>query len=184
MGSLTVATAPTETHNNMSCPEFDDAQYLREVLRLPSGMSESQIEDQLITKANSLGIAASTLQKRTSSARTSSLFGSFQDRALSSAPSSTVITPHSSVFGPPSPVLISTEDSVSYDPGFSKYDDYLSMLESDSGQHKFRKGSLPALDSSAQSAFSVSTKKSFSSVSGTKTRKWWKKSFYSMDSSM
>lgn len=184
MGSLAIATAPIDTDNNMSCPEFDDVQYLREVLGLPSGMSESQIEDQLISKANSLGIAASTLQKRTSGTRTSSLFGSFQNRSLSSAPSSTVITPHSSVFGPPSPVLINSEESVSYDPGFAKYDDYLAMLESDSGQHKFRKGSLPALDNSAQSVFSVSTKKSFSSVSGTKTRKWWKKSFYGMDSSM
>lgn len=185
MGSIAVVPATTPViHSGNECPEVDEATYLLEVLKLPSGVSETHLDEDLISRANSLGIAASTLQKRTTSGtRTPSLFGSYQDRSVSSSSSSAAITPHSSVFGASSPVFITSDDNSSSGLNFTQYDEYLASLDTGAG-HKFRKGSLP-VDSSSHSMFSVSTKKSFSSVSGTKTTKWWKKkSFYGLESTV
>lgn len=163
-------------------PELQDSKYHNEVLHLPSGVTESQLDEDLITKAHSLGIAAYALERQHSpgSAASSAWSSSFHETASGSA--SRALTPNSSVCGSLSPVPTSGKEAK--ESPFAVYDAYLASLEADS-RTKFRQGSLPALGtSSAQSVFSVSTKKSFSSLNTTKSRKWWqKKPIHGMDPS-
>ncbi|XWX02283.1 hypothetical protein V2A60_010319 [Cordyceps javanica] len=146
--------------------------YAREVLGLEAGMTEDVVDADLVAKANSLGIAASTLQKRTtSSAFSSSTSGSALDQTFSAASFSRPATPRSSIFA-----SSSTDLACSGATSFAQYDQFIAAVDGPSEQARFRKGSLPDVNSSAQSAFSVSTNKSFSSVkSGFKPRSWWKK---------
>lgn len=163
-------------------PELQDSKYRDEVLRLPSGVTETQLDEDLISKAHSLGIAAYALERQHSpSSAASSAWNSFQDQTLSGA-SSRAITPNSSVCGSLNPVSTTKNDTK--EALFAPYDAYLAVQEEQS-RTKFRQGSLPALGkSSAQSVFSVSTKKSFSSFNTTKSRKWWqKKPIHGMDPS-
>lgn len=163
-------------------PELHDTKYSTEVLGLPSGISEDSLDRELLAKAHSLGIAASALEKQgASSSVSSSIWSNLGDRSVCSSPSSANITPHSSICGPPSPLLVSEDKSK--EPKFAPYERYLSIVDSQL-RPKFRQGSLPALRSSSQSVFSVSTKKSFSSVNNAKSRKWWqKKPIHGMDRS-
>lgn len=164
-------------------PELlDAAKYAAEVLSLPSGISEDNLDQELLAKAHSLGIAASALEKQgTFSSASSSIWSNLGDRSVSSTASSANITPHSSICGPPSPLLVSEEKTK--EPQFAPYERYLAIVEAQL-RTKFRQGSLPALGSSSRSVFSVSTKKSFSSVNNAKSRKWWqKKPIHGMDPS-
>lgn len=146
--------------------------YASEVLGLQAGITEDAIDADLVAKANALGIAASTLQKRnTLSAFSCSTTASALDQTFSATSSSMPATPHSSVFG-----RSSTDLACGGATGFAQYDQFITAVDAPLEQVRFRKGSLPAVNSSAQSVFSVSTNKSFSSVkSGFKPRSWWKK---------
>ncbi|KAM0670328.1 hypothetical protein ACQRIU_000723 [Beauveria bassiana] len=156
----------------MATTDVNQDDYAREVLGLDAGITEDAIDADLVAKANSLGIASSTLQKRnTSSAFSSSTFGSTMDQTFSATSSSTHATPRSSIFA-----ASSTDLAHSGAGSFALYDQFLASVDTPLEQVRFRKGSLPAANSSAQSLFSVSTHKSFSSVkSGFKSRSWWRK---------
>lgn len=175
MGSLAVTTQRSPSPSAPSVAPTPDV-YSSEVLQLPPGVSEDQIDNDLVTKANSLGIAASTLQKRnTGSVLSSSTYSTCQDRTFSSASSSpSNLTPHSSVFAPSITDLASSDGRYS-NTSFAQYERFVASVDA-SEPTRFRKGSLPAINSSAQSVFSVSTKRSFSSVkSGFKPRSWLKR---------
>ncbi|OAA40161.1 IBR finger domain protein [Beauveria brongniartii RCEF 3172] len=156
----------------MATTDVNQDVYAIEVLGLDAGITEDAIDADLVAKANSLGIASSTLQKRnTSSAFSSSTFGSTMDQTFSATSSSTHATPRSSIFA-----ASSTDLAHSGAGSFALYDQFLAADDAPLEQVRFRKGSLPAANSSAQSLFSVSTHKSFSSVkSGFKSRSWWRK---------
>lgn len=172
MGSLAISIQPPpRTPDNMAPGEINHDVYMTEVLGLKAGLTEDAVDAELVAKANSLGIAASTLQKRnTSSAFSSSTSNSVLDQTFSSTSSPLAATPHSSVFGRSSTDLVCGSSS-----GFTQYDQYITTVDAPMEQVRFRKGSLP-VNSSSQSIFSVNTNKSFSSVkSGFKPRSWWKK---------
>ncbi|KAH8711027.1 hypothetical protein HC256_007855 [Beauveria bassiana] len=164
--------SPPKTPDTMATTDVNQDDYAREVLGLDAGITEDAIDADLVAKANSLGIASSTLQKRnTSSAFSSSTFGSTMDQTFSATSSSTHATPRSSIFA-----ASSTDLAHSGAGSFALYDQFLASVDTPLEQVRFRKGSLPAANSSAQSLFSVSTHKSFSSVkSGFKSRSWWRK---------
>lgn len=169
--AATIKLVPN-TADSMESYEVNHDTYATEVLGLKAGITEDVIDNELVAKANSLGIAASTLQKRnTSSAFSFSTSGSAVDQTFSSASSPLAGTPHSSVFG-----RSSTDLACNSATGFGQYDQFVAVVDTPMEQMRFRKGSLPVINSSAQSVFSVSTNKSFSSVkSGFKPRPWWKK---------
>lgn len=164
--------SPPKTPDTMATTDVNQDDYAREVLGLDAGITEDAIDADLVAKANSLGIASSTLQKRnTSSAFSSSTFGSTMDQTFSATSSSTHATPRSSIFA-----ASSTDLAHSGAGSFALYDQFLASVDTPLEQVRFRKGSLAAANSSAQSLFSVSTHKSFSSVkSGFKSRSWWRK---------
>lgn len=156
----------------MAAGDVNHTVYATEVLGLEGDATEDYIDAELVNKANSLGIAASTLQKRTtSSAFSSSCSGSALDHMFSPSASPMPATPHSSIFA-----RSSTDLACNGAAGFGQYDQFLAVVDGPMEQVRFRKGSLPVINSSAQSVFSVNTNKSFSSVkSGFKPRSWWKK---------
>ncbi|KAM3566162.1 hypothetical protein ARSEF4850_000830 [Beauveria asiatica] len=164
--------SPPKTPDTMATTDVDQDVYAKEVLGLDAGITEDAIDADLVAKANSLGIASSTLQKRnTSSAFSASTFGSTMDQTFSATSSSTHATPRSSIFA-----ASSTDLAYSGAGSFALYDQFIAAADEPLEQVRFRKASLPAANSSAQSLFSVSTHKSFSSVkSGFKSRSWWRK---------
>lgn len=173
MEALTITVQPPpSTPDTMAPGDVNKDVYATQVLGLQAGISEDSLDAELVAKANSLGIAASTLQKRnTSSAFSLSTLDSCLDQTFSSTSSPMVATPHSSVFGRSSAELASSGTS-----GFNLYDQYITAVDGPLEAIRFRKGSLPAINSSGQSMLSVNTSKSFSSVrSGFKPRSWWKK---------
>ncbi|UNI24338.1 RBR-type E3 ubiquitin transferase [Purpureocillium takamizusanense] len=150
-------------------PELNDVQYCTDVLQIPVDQSEVSIDRELVLRANSLGIKAtlpslSDSNHSTSSSASQSTDSTSNDQVFSTpsdGTNSAYLTPHSSIFGPPSPdpgAPDSTAKSLR-NFNFGPYEKYLarnaSALESDR-----RKSSVG--DSSSQSIFSVSTKKSLS----------------------
>ncbi|KAJ3473114.1 hypothetical protein NLG97_g10510 [Lecanicillium saksenae] len=173
MESLTITIqSPPPSSDTMAVGDVNHDSYAKEVLGLEGDITEDVVDAELVAKANSLGIAASTLQKRnTSSAFSSSSFGSALDQTFSPSASPMPATPHSSVFA-----RSSTDLACNSATGFGQYDQFIASVDGPMEQVRFRKGSLPVINSSAQSVFSVNTNKSFSSVkSGFKPRSWWKK---------
>ncbi|KAJ4147599.1 hypothetical protein LMH87_002111 [Akanthomyces muscarius] len=173
MESLTITIhSPPKTPDTMAIGDVNHDVYAKEVLGLQAGITEDAVDADLVAKANSLGIAASTLQKRnTSSAFSCSTTASAADQTFSATSPSMPTTPHSSIFGRSSTDLVCSGAT-----GFAQYDQFITAVDAPLEQVRFRKGSLPVVNSSAQSVFSVSTNKSFSSVkSGFKPRSWWKK---------
>ncbi|OAR00738.1 hypothetical protein LLEC1_05554 [Akanthomyces lecanii] len=173
MDSLTITIhSPPKTPETMAIEDVNHDAYAYEVLGLEAGITEDAIDADLVAKAKSLGIAASTLQKRnTSSAFSSSTNASAVDQTFSATSSSMPATPHSSIFG-----RSSTDLACSGATSFAQYDQFITAIDAPLEQVRFRKGSLPMVNSSAQSVLSVRTNKSFSSVkSGFKPRSWWKK---------
>ncbi|ATY60370.1 IBR finger domain [Cordyceps militaris] len=175
MGSLRITIhSPPKTPDTMATGDIHHDVYAREVLGLEAGMTEDAMDAALVAKANSLGIATSTLQKRTtSSAFSSSTSGSTLDQTFSAAsPTSMPATPRSSLFA-----MSNTDLACSDATGFGLYDQFIAAVGGGSlEQVRLHNGSSPAVTSSAHSVFSVSTNKSFSSVrSGFKSRSWFKK---------
>lgn len=154
---------------SFTIPELSDSEYFTEVLRLSPGKSEAQADQELVDRANAAGIAAtlpSVASKRHPASSCSvSSFGIQQDRTFSNASNgsaSTALTPHSSIFGPPSSL---------YDTGsggrrgsttsltFSHYERYLSSMDSSGTQNQLTRAPHLVNDGSAQSAVSVGSKK-------------------------
>ena len=157
-------------------PELSDAEYFTTVLRLLEDRSESQVEDELVAKANRLGISTPSDKRVTSSVESASTVATYHARTfsmLSVGSGSTALTNYSSLFGPPSPDLHLSSQRTSKDMNFSHYDRYLSIVDPHQNHHKFLKNS-PQSDTTAQSIFSGKTKKSIFGKSGFKIR-WRKK---------
>lgn len=190
-----IALSDSEARRNSDeLPELSDAHYLAAVLGLPADKAETHLEDELLARAHAVGISASLPssaadKRNTSSALSASTIATYQDRVFSAASdgsASSFPTPHSSIFGPPSPALGPTDSSSKPSPkffSFVQYEKYLTHLNPNLDQPKFRKLSVPGGDS-GQSLFSISTRKSFSSVtSGWKSRMRLKKKNPSADPS-
>ncbi|PFH62757.1 hypothetical protein XA68_11980 [Ophiocordyceps unilateralis] len=156
-------------------PQLGDAPYRATVLRLPADRSEDQLDLELLAKAHGLGIRASLPSvshhrpRAASVALSDSSASTSQDQlfsAASDASASTYLTPHSSIIGPPSlDVPDSSRQSKSW--SFSSYERFLAQHATARESSKSARPPAPA-DSSAQSIFSVSTKKG--GFSGIKNR--------------
>ncbi|PHH67948.1 hypothetical protein CDD82_974 [Ophiocordyceps australis] len=150
-------------------PDIRDAEYCSVVLQIPLDKTEDQVERELLEKASSLGIRTtlpsieSEYRRNASVALSDSVDSVSQGHVASSASegtSSTYLTPHSSIFGPPSP---RTADSIGIH--FAVYEKYLAEhhVPSESGasnaSYKSRKSSRSSAvgDGSNQSVLSVST---------------------------
>ncbi|KAG5939856.1 hypothetical protein E4U53_007721 [Claviceps sorghi] len=175
----------------MRIPELDDVQFYTEVMQLGVGKTEMQHDRELVTKAHGLGIMA-TLPTVSKSHRlvlsamsdsSESISGEQAFSTKSDVSTMTYSTPHSSVYGASSPNLSSCDNNVKTNTNtntnrhapkskpsrkslnFSPYDKYLAQVdlvpeESSSPS----RNSLGTLESSGQSVFSVSTRKSLSSI--------------------
>ncbi|ETS03421.1 hypothetical protein M419DRAFT_76125 [Trichoderma reesei RUT C-30] len=158
--------------DSSTIPELSDSGYFTEVLRLPPGKSEAEADRELVARANAAGIAATlpSVASRRHPASSCSVvsFGTQQDRTFSNASNgsaSSALTPHSSVFGPPSS-LFDTGSGVrgvsASSLTFSHYERLIASVDSANAQPPFpRPPPTPtANDSSAQSVVSVTSKKS------------------------
>lgn len=188
MVSLVVSKPPAETPDSYNLPELSDAVYFKEVLRLPVEKSEDHIEDELVARARQLGISPSPSshnasdKRYTSSAESASTVPTYHARTFSTASNdsaSTALTAHSSVFAAPSPEVtpaIANDKRRPRSLNFSQYDKYLSQIDRNLDQPKFRKSSAIVADPSSRSLFSVSTKRSLASVKSTiKNRMRWRR---------
>ncbi|OAQ94367.1 IBR domain-containing protein [Purpureocillium lilacinum] len=152
-------------------PELSDVQYCTDVLQLSVDQSEAGIDRELVSKAKALGIKAtlpslSSYNHNTSSAASQSTESTSQDQVFSTpsdGTNSAYLTPHSSIFGPPSPDPAAPESAAkpprTYN--FGPYEKYLAQNSATFDECR-RKSSVG--DSSGQSIFSVSTKKSLSGL--------------------
>jgi hypothetical protein len=152
------------------------------VLQLPSGKSEDCIEHELIARARRLGIAPSPSsshnasdKRYTSSAESASTVPTYHVRTFSTASNdsaSTALTVQSSIFTPPSPEVAPAAANDKRPPprnlNFSHYDKYLTQIDKNLDQPKFRNSILASsaatTDPSSKSLFSVSTRRSLASV--------------------
>ncbi|EFQ26574.1 IBR domain-containing protein [Colletotrichum graminicola] len=155
--------------------EDDEAEYLTQVLHLAPEVSEAAIEDELIAKANALGISISRLspeKRNTSSAESqTSTIATQHVRTFSTASrnsASTTLTSHPSLHAvpvtadtPPHSLVRKRSKSL----GFSQYDKYLSQIDPNIDQPKIQKAS-PSITHgvSTHSLFSVSSRRSYFSI--------------------
>ncbi|PNY24562.1 E3 ubiquitin-protein ligase ARI8 [Tolypocladium capitatum] len=153
--------------------ELSDAEYCAEVLQLPVDKSEVELDRELVAKANALGLEAtlplvSSYERDTSMAVSDSGESTSQERTFSTASdgsASASLTPHSSIFGPPSPdpAKLDAAPTPSKNLSFSPYEKYLAQDGPMLDPSRSRKSSTAGGESSAQSIFSVSTRRSLSS---------------------
>ncbi|KAF3357301.1 hypothetical protein HYQ45_005199 [Verticillium longisporum] len=183
MGSLAgVSTSPTDattsaTDDTTSPPELNDTDYYNHVLHLPGPEAQIALQRDLLAKAASLGIKLpehmlSTDQKRNTSSAESqgSTIATYHARTFSStssASASTALTSRS--------LLVDNNDSEASlkvgsakrakNTSFTYYDRYLTQIDPNLDQPKFLKShSVELPDNSAQSLFSVSTRRSFINI--------------------
>ncbi|KAF4433808.1 ariadne-2 [Fusarium acutatum] len=165
-----------DTNTGATAPELSDLDYFVTVLQLPHGRTENQIEDDLVSKANALGISSApvTDKRITSSVESAStVYNARTFSMLSAGSTSTALTTHSSIFGPSTPDLALSSARQSKDLSFSQYDRYLSVIDPHHN-HSKTTGDSQTPDATAQSIFSGKTKRSLFSVrSGFRLR--WKK---------
>ncbi|KAF4979344.1 hypothetical protein FZEAL_4430 [Fusarium zealandicum] len=169
--------ADFDANANATAPELSNLDYFITVLQLPDGRTESQIEDDLVSKANALGISTTAVADKriTSSVESAStVYNARTFSMLSGGSASTALTNHSSLFGPPTPDLTLSSARQSKDLSFAQYDRYLSIIDPHHNHPKFLKEQPPPAPA-AQSIFSGKTNKRilFSVKSGFKLR--WKK---------
>ncbi|KAK1965077.1 IBR domain-containing protein [Colletotrichum sublineola] len=155
--------------------EDDEAEYLAQVLHLAPERSEAAIEEELMAKANALGISVSRLsheKRNTSSAESqTSTIATQHVRTCSTASrdsASTTLTSHPSLHAVPiiadaPPHSLARKRSKSL--GFSQYDKYLSQIDPNIDQPKIQKES-PSIThgASTHSLFSVSSRRSYFSI--------------------
>jgi hypothetical protein len=175
-------------------PELSDAEYVNVVLKLPLDKSETHVEDELIARAQKLGISTSRslndgIDKRyTSSAQSASTTVTYHAPAFSTgsrASTSTDITVQSSIFARPDAESLlqqqASENVIDLHPSkdlsFAPYDKYLTQIDRNFDQPRFRRVAAPAdNEPSSKSVFSVSTKRSLFSVkSGIKNKLRWRR---------
>lgn len=165
-----------DTNTGATAPELSDLDYFITVLQLPDGRTENQIEDDLVSKANALGISSARVagKRITSSVESAStVYNARTFSMLSAGSTSTALTTHSSIFGPSTPDLALSSARQSKDLSFSQYDRYLSVIDPHHNHSKTTRDSQTP-DATAQSIFSGKTKRSLFSVrSGFRLR--WKK---------
>ncbi|KAF9776201.1 hypothetical protein IL306_005649 [Fusarium sp. DS 682] len=165
-----------DTNSGATAPELSDIDYFITVLQLPDGRTENQIEDDLVSKANALGISSAPVADKriTSSVESAStVYNARTFSMLSGGSTSTALTTHSSLFGPSTPDLALSSGRQSKDLSFSHYDRYLSVIDPHYNHSKATRESQ-APDAATQSIFSGKTKRSLFSVrSGFRLR--WKK---------
>ncbi|KAF4946100.1 hypothetical protein FGADI_11456 [Fusarium gaditjirri] len=165
-----------DTKTGATAPELSDLDYFITVLQLPDGRTENQIEDDLVSKANALGISSAPVadNRITSSVESAStVYNARTFSMLSAGSTSTALTTHSSIFGPSTPDLALSSARQSKDLNFSQYDRYLSVIDPHHIHPKTTRDSQTP-DATAQSIFSGKTKRSLFSVrSGFRLR--WKK---------
>ncbi|KAJ4263946.1 hypothetical protein NW762_005984 [Fusarium torreyae] len=180
---LTTTSVSTGVHNGAdtntgaTAPELSDLDYFITVLQLPDGRTENQIEDDLVSKANALGISSAPVADKriTSSVESAStVYNARTFSMLSGGSTSTALTTHSSLFGPPTPDPALSSGRQSKDLSFAQYDRYLSVIDPHHNHPKFVKHS-PTPDNTAQSIFSGKTKRSLFSVKSGFRLRWKKK---------
>jgi len=167
------------TNTSAIAPELNDLDYFVSVLQLPDGRTENQIEDDLVSKANALGISSAPVadNRITSSVESAStVYNARTFSMLSGGSTSTALTSHSSLFGPPTPDPAPSSGRQSKDLSFAQYDRYLSVIDPHHNQPKTTRQSF-APANSPPSIFSGKTKRSLFSVkSGLNKLRWKKKS--------
>ncbi|QPG94620.1 hypothetical protein C2857_006560 [Epichloe festucae Fl1] len=158
-------------------PELDHVHFSTEVMQLGADETELQHDRELLAQAHGLGIMAtlptvSKAHRVTSSATSDSTESTSREQAFSTiSDGSTVayLTPHSSVYGAPCPNMsdMSADDAAhktqARTANFSSYDRYLAQVHLVRAESPHRESTVP-LESSGQSIFSVSTRKSLSGV--------------------
>lgn len=178
--STTTSVSPgvnngADANTGATAPELNDSDYFITVLHLTDGRTENQIEDDLVSKANALGISSAPVADRriTSSVESAStVYNARTFSMLSGGSTSTALTTHSSLFGPPTPDPALSSGRLSKDLSFAHYDRYLSVIDPHHNHPKTTNESPPA--NSSPSIFSGKTRRSLFSVkSGFKLR--WKK---------
>ena len=167
------------TNTSAIAPELNDFDYFVSVLQLPDGRTENQIEDDLVSKANALGISSAPVadNRITSSVESAStVYNARTFSMLSGGSTSTALTSHSSLFGPPTPDPAPSSGRQSKDLSFAQYDRYLSVIDPHHNHPKTSRQSF-APANSPPSIFSGKTKRSLFSVkSGLNKLRWKKKS--------
>lgn len=168
---VTESLMPTASTANSSPPEFNDADYAREVLRLEGGVTEDVYDEALAKEAEKMGITVvrslSSSQAAYHSMRESAITAtSHHARTTSSASQRTIstgLTSRSSL-GDSTPLQTRKRSNLRRSLSFSGYEDL--VVKTIAG---FASTQAPA--ESAPSLFSVSTRRSFSSIrSGIKSR--------------
>ncbi|KAF4997678.1 hypothetical protein FGRMN_3710 [Fusarium graminum] len=167
-----------DTSTGATVPELSDLDYFIAVLHLPNGRTENQIEDDLVSRANALGISSApvTDKRITSSVESAStVYNARTFSMLSGDSASTALTTHSSLFGSPTPDLALSSGRQSKDFSFVQYDRYLSVIDPHHNHPKTTRESLPP-NKSTPSIFSGKTKRSLFSVKSSFKLRWKKKS--------
>lgn len=176
--AVAAAVAAPNPDATVNVPELRDPAYINAVLNLSPGLTESQVDAQLLAKANALGIStdAPNDKRITSSVESAStVYNARTFSMLSGGSTSTALTTQSSLFSPASPELGLASVRESKDLSFSQYDRYLSIIDPNHHTTKHPKDPPPH-DHSSRSVFSGKTKKSLFSVkSGFKNRMPWRK---------
>jgi hypothetical protein len=189
MASPDISVSPPETASRGSSgkPNLDDAEYVARVLGLAVGKTESQLDDELDARAQKYGIPTTPLfqnvtdKRYTSSAESASTTQTPHTRTFSTASNtsaSTALTSHSSLFAPASSKVASKgkDGRPTKNLNFSQYEKYLSQVDKNLDQPKFRRAVVAPPEVSARSLFSVSTKRSlFSIKSGVKNKLRWRR---------
>ncbi|SPJ89765.1 related to ariadne-2 protein [Fusarium torulosum] len=180
---LTTTSVSTGVNNNAdtntgaTAPELSDLDYFINVLHLTNGRTENQIEDDLVSKANALGISSAPVADKriTSSVESAStVYNARTFSMLSGGSTSTALTTHSSLFGPPTPDPALSHGRQSKDLNFTQYDRYLAVIDPHHNHPKTTREPLPP-NNATPSIFSGKTKRSLFSVRSTFKLRWKKK---------
>ncbi|KAG6087756.1 hypothetical protein E4U15_007421 [Claviceps sp. LM218 group G6] len=162
----------------MHVPELDDARFYTEVMQLDADRTEGQHDRELLAKAHELGImatlpTASNAHRLASSTMSDSNNSISREQAVSTASDGSTgaySTPHSSIYGAPSPDLSSSCDNGNNDGfqrqslDFSPYEEYLAKAGLALPAPSAPRSSMASLERSDRSIFNVRTKNSLSDV--------------------
>ncbi|RGP62663.1 hypothetical protein FLONG3_10156 [Fusarium longipes] len=181
--STTTSVSPgvnngVDTNTGATAPELNDLDYFINVLHLLDGRTENQIEDDLVSKANALGISSAPVTDKRITSSVESASTAYNARTfsmLSGGSTSTALTTHSSLFGPPTPDPAPSSGRQSKDLSFGQYDRYLSVIDPHHNHPKTIRQSLTPANP-PPSIFSGKTKRSLFSVKSGFRLRWKKKS--------
>ncbi|KAG5942826.1 hypothetical protein E4U60_007070 [Claviceps pazoutovae] len=166
----------------MHVPELDDARFYAEVMQLDADRTEGQHDRELLAKAHELGIMAtlptvSKAHRLASSTMSDSTNSISREQAASTASNGSTgacSTPHSSIYGVPSPDLSSSCDNGNNNGfqrqsvDFSPYEEYLAKAGLALPAPSASRSSMASLERSDRSIFNVRTKNN--SLSDVKAR--------------